>query len=349
MQEFYDWRAIPQARSRPKGVVRHAVLHSASGTRQWRQAHDEAGVGIHRARRSSAHDARRAAHQGRQSRRRRVTRSPTCSRRTTARACRSTCCARAARWAAGSAATAWSATSPPASRTTRAVETYRFLDRDTRDVYEGFAAGANRYIELHPEEFPAGFAPHFTGYDVLAHDVSMATRRAGGALSRAQRSQLPRSRPRRSRDTQPRGGRRTARRVGRSAGRRLERVGVRAEPHEVEARDPAAQSAPRVERRLLRSARHRARRARLLRRLPHRRTVRRDRRLQSRPRLGDDEQRSAALADLRARRRSRARRSLSARRRVACRSSARSSRVEYRDGAGLSSETRERGARRSAR
>jgi acyl-homoserine-lactone acylase len=57
----------------------------------------------------------------------------------------------------------------------RAVETYPFIDRDTREVYEGFAAGANRYVELHPEEFPAGFAPHFTGYDVLAHDVSIAT------------------------------------------------------------------------------------------------------------------------------------------------------------------------------
>jgi acyl-homoserine-lactone acylase len=57
----------------------------------------------------------------------------------------------------------------------RAVETYPFIDRDTRDVYEGFAAGANRYVELHPEEFPAGFAPHFTGYDVLAHDVNIAS------------------------------------------------------------------------------------------------------------------------------------------------------------------------------
>ncbi len=53
----------------------------------------------------------------------------------------------------------------------RAVETYAFVDVDTREAYEGFAAGANRYVELHPEEFPAGFAPAFTGYDVLAHDV----------------------------------------------------------------------------------------------------------------------------------------------------------------------------------
>lgn len=56
----------------------------------------------------------------------------------------------------------------------RAIEMYPLVDRDTRAVYEGFAAGLNGYIELHPAEFPAGFAPHFTGYDVLAHDVSIA-------------------------------------------------------------------------------------------------------------------------------------------------------------------------------
>lgn len=57
----------------------------------------------------------------------------------------------------------------------RAVEAYPLLDQETRDVYRGFAVGVNRYIELHHDEFPPGFAPHFTGYDVLAHDVSIAT------------------------------------------------------------------------------------------------------------------------------------------------------------------------------
>ncbi|MFL5605189.1 MAG: penicillin acylase family protein, partial [Gemmatimonadaceae bacterium] len=57
----------------------------------------------------------------------------------------------------------------------RALSAYPFLDEETRAVYEGFAAGVNRYVELHPEEFPDGFAPRFTGYDVLAHDVSTAT------------------------------------------------------------------------------------------------------------------------------------------------------------------------------
>ena len=57
----------------------------------------------------------------------------------------------------------------------RAVETFSSLDQPTRDAYAGFAAGVNRYIELHPEEFPAGFGPRFTGYDVLANDVSITT------------------------------------------------------------------------------------------------------------------------------------------------------------------------------
>jgi acyl-homoserine-lactone acylase len=56
-----------------------------------------------------------------------------------------------------------------------AIERYPDLDQSTRDVYEGFAAGANRYVALHPAEFPAGFTPSFTGYDVAARDVSVAS------------------------------------------------------------------------------------------------------------------------------------------------------------------------------
>src|SRR5688572_392240 len=50
----------------------------------------------------------------------------------------------------------------------RAVETYTRIDSDTRDVYEGFAAGVNRYIARHPDEFPPWMRPEFTGYDVAA-------------------------------------------------------------------------------------------------------------------------------------------------------------------------------------
>jgi acyl-homoserine-lactone acylase len=56
-----------------------------------------------------------------------------------------------------------------------AVQHYPDLDEETRDVYDGFAAAANRYIALHPSEFPAGFAPNFTGYDIAARDVTLAS------------------------------------------------------------------------------------------------------------------------------------------------------------------------------
>src|SRR5687767_6317996 len=69
-----------------------------------------------------------------------------------------------------------------------AIEKYALLDQETRDAYEGFAAGVNRYIETHPDEFPAGFAPRFTGYDVATRDV-------GGAGANAARRFLQRFQP----------------------------------------------------------------------------------------------------------------------------------------------------------
>jgi acyl-homoserine-lactone acylase len=53
----------------------------------------------------------------------------------------------------------------------RAVETFPLLPPDVRQVYEGFAAGVNRYLALHPGEFPATLEPDFRGVDVLARDV----------------------------------------------------------------------------------------------------------------------------------------------------------------------------------
>jgi acyl-homoserine-lactone acylase len=55
------------------------------------------------------------------------------------------------------------------------VENYARLGADTRAVYEGFAAGVNRYIALNPGEFPDGFVPRFTGYDVAARDVQVTS------------------------------------------------------------------------------------------------------------------------------------------------------------------------------
>jgi acyl-homoserine-lactone acylase len=57
----------------------------------------------------------------------------------------------------------------------RAVETHHLLDAETRAIYDGFAAGVNRYIEMHPAEFPAGFSPRFTGYDVATRDIQIAS------------------------------------------------------------------------------------------------------------------------------------------------------------------------------
>ncbi|MBI1809390.1 MAG: penicillin acylase family protein, partial [Gemmatimonadetes bacterium] len=53
----------------------------------------------------------------------------------------------------------------------RAVETYPLLEQATRDIYEGFAAGVDRYVALHADEFPAHFPHDFDGYDVATLDV----------------------------------------------------------------------------------------------------------------------------------------------------------------------------------
>lgn len=52
----------------------------------------------------------------------------------------------------------------------RVAETYHRLEEPTRDVYEGFAAGLNRFVALHPDQFPPGM-PTFSGYDVAAQDI----------------------------------------------------------------------------------------------------------------------------------------------------------------------------------
>ena len=57
----------------------------------------------------------------------------------------------------------------------RAVEVYSQLQQDTRDVYEGVAAGVNRYVDQHPDEFVGWVTAPFTGYDVAALYVSRAS------------------------------------------------------------------------------------------------------------------------------------------------------------------------------
>jgi acyl-homoserine-lactone acylase len=53
----------------------------------------------------------------------------------------------------------------------RAIETYHLLEQETRDVYDGFAAGINRYVTRFPEQFPSGMPADFSGYDVATLDI----------------------------------------------------------------------------------------------------------------------------------------------------------------------------------
>ncbi|WP_461534024.1 penicillin acylase family protein [Sinomicrobium sp.] len=50
----------------------------------------------------------------------------------------------------------------------QSLESYYLLNQQTKDMMEGFAAGVNRYIEQHPDEFPDWLEPDFTAADVHA-------------------------------------------------------------------------------------------------------------------------------------------------------------------------------------
>ncbi|NNK49805.1 MAG: hypothetical protein HKP01_13105, partial [Gemmatimonadetes bacterium] len=68
----------------------------------------------------------------------------------------------------------------------QAVKTYPSLAADTHDMYEGYVAAVNRYIELHPERVPEWAAPRFTAVDIAAHWVD---ERLDGATRRFLASQ----------------------------------------------------------------------------------------------------------------------------------------------------------------
>lgn len=53
----------------------------------------------------------------------------------------------------------------------RAVETFHLLNKHSRDILNGYAKGINRYIELHPGEFPEWIRADFTGMDVHAKNI----------------------------------------------------------------------------------------------------------------------------------------------------------------------------------
>ena len=63
----------------------------------------------------------------------------------------------------------------------RARANYHRLDPEVRAVYEGFAAGINRWVALHRDQFVPGFPGDFSGYDIAAQDVG------GPALGLARR------------------------------------------------------------------------------------------------------------------------------------------------------------------
>ncbi|WP_411279575.1 penicillin acylase family protein [Gemmatimonas sp.] len=83
---------------------------------------------------------------------------------------------------------------------TRVEQTYHLLDADTRDMYDGFAEGVNRYIRANANTLPSWAKPVFHGHDVAAGDIGTANiaiaerlvtrwlqRNAGGAAGTAPR------------------------------------------------------------------------------------------------------------------------------------------------------------------
>jgi acyl-homoserine-lactone acylase len=81
----------------------------------------------------------------------------------------------------------------------RVIQTYHLLDQETRDVYDGFAAGLNRYIELHPAEFSPRMPREFSGYDVAADDAGgLSIRKARAFLATMNPAPSPTPTPNRS-------------------------------------------------------------------------------------------------------------------------------------------------------
>ncbi|WP_309673391.1 penicillin acylase family protein [Gemmatimonas sp.] len=56
----------------------------------------------------------------------------------------------------------------------RVEQTYHLLDADTRDMYDGFAEGVNRYIRANAKTLPTWAKPVFHGHDVAAGDIGTA-------------------------------------------------------------------------------------------------------------------------------------------------------------------------------
>ena len=67
----------------------------------------------------------------------------------------------------------------------RTLKNYGSLSRDVREVYEGFAAGVNRYIELHRPDFPPSMPSDFTAQDIAATEIiPFSTRKVRNFVTR---------------------------------------------------------------------------------------------------------------------------------------------------------------------
>jgi acyl-homoserine-lactone acylase len=69
-------------------------------------------------------------------------------------------------------------------RHTRAAQSFHLLSEDTREVYEGFAAGVNHFIRSHPGQLADWMRPDFTAIDVLARDITWPSEQEMNAFRR---------------------------------------------------------------------------------------------------------------------------------------------------------------------
>src|SRR5690554_3675732 len=68
-----------------------------------------------------------------------------------------------------------------------AAETFSKVNKETRDLLKGYAAGVNRYIALNPGEFPEWMKGDFTGVDVHARSLGTYNSSAVRTFLNAQR------------------------------------------------------------------------------------------------------------------------------------------------------------------
>ncbi|CAN5776415.1 acylase [soil metagenome] len=76
-------------------------------------------------------------------------------------------------------------------RHARAMAAFDSLHADTRAFYTGFAEGMNHYIRVHGDVLPDWMAPDFTGPDILARDVVWPSAGALDALSQRSATMAP--------------------------------------------------------------------------------------------------------------------------------------------------------------